>query len=130
MGLVSDRDRERTAGALRRHYLEGRLSEEELDERLDVTLRARTRFDLMLAARSLPRHPPVQELVASTSHAVSRALKAVLLAGLWLVMSFVLLAVFAASALFGAVSTSAALAFPLAWLGMTWVVWRHWRHSA
>lgn len=130
MALVGDRERERTASALRRHYLEGRLSEDELDERMEATLRARTRFDLVLAARSLPRYPPVQELVASTSHAVSRAFTAVLLAGLWLLGSFVLVIAFAATALLGDVSSEATLGFPLAWLGMTWLVWRHWRHGA
>lgn len=130
MGLVGDRDRERTAGALRRHYLEGRLSEDELDARMEATLRARTRFDLMLAARSLPRHPPMQELVASGAQTVSRVAKAVLLASLWLVASFVLLAAFAVSALFGELSTEATMAYPLGWLGITWLLWRHWRHGA
>ena len=126
MARVGDQERDRTAVALRKHYLAGRLSEDELDERLDATLRARTRFDLMLAARSLPRHPPVEELVASTTHAVARALTAMLLASVWVLGSFVLLTAFA----FSSRSTSAALAFLLAWLGMTWVVRRHWRHGA
>ena len=130
MALVGERERERTAAALRRHYLDGRLSEDELDERMEAALRARTRFDLVLAARSLPRYPPVQELVASSTHAVSRAFTAVLLASVWIVASFVLLSAFAATALFGDVSGEAALAFPLAWLGMTWLMWRHWRHGA
>lgn len=130
MGLVGDRERERAAGALRRHYLEGRLSEEELDARVDAALRARTRFDLLLTARSLPRHRPVQELVATTTQAVSRALTFALLAGVWVFASLVLLVALLAIALVGDVSPGAALGFPLAWGGMTWLVWRHWRHGA
>ena len=127
MGLVGDRDRERTAEALRRHYLEGRISEEELDERLEATLRARTRLDLVLASRSLPRYPPFQEIAATASLTVTRVVTFVLLAGLWAVVSFVLLATLLLVALFGDVSDGTALAFTLVWLGMTWLVWRHWR---
>ena len=130
MARVGDRERERTAAELRRHYLDGRLSEEELDARLDATLRARTRLDLVLASRSLPRHVPVHEFAASTSHAVSRALAFVLLAGLWSLGSFVLLVALVVVGLAGDVSGTTALAFPLAWLAMTWLVWRQWRHGA
>ena len=127
MGYVGDRDRERTAAALRRHYLEGRISEDELDERLDATLRARTRLDLVLASRSLPRYAWRQELAATASQTVTRVVTFVLLAGLWAVVSFVLLVTLLLVGLFGDVSDGTALAFALAWLGMTWLVWRHWR---
>jgi hypothetical protein len=43
---ASDEDRERTAEALRRAAGEGRLSLEELDERLNATYEARTRAEL------------------------------------------------------------------------------------
>jgi Domain of unknown function (DUF1707) len=43
---ASDADRERTAEALRRAAGEGRLSLEELDERLNATYAARTRAEL------------------------------------------------------------------------------------
>src|SRR5215213_8580491 len=130
MGLVGDRDRERTAAALQRHYLEGRISEDELDARLDATLRARTRLDLVLASRSLPRYPSMQHLAATATQTVTRAVAFVLLAGLWAFVSFILLATLLLVGLFGDVSDGTALAFALAWLGMTWLVWRHWRAGA
>jgi uncharacterized membrane protein len=72
----------------------------------------------------------VHEFAASTSHAVSRALAFVLLAGLWSLGSFVLLVALVVVGLAGDVSGMTALAFPLAWLAMTWIVWRQWRHGA
>ena len=43
---VSDADRERVAAGLREHFAEGRLSQEELDERLSAALGAKTAGDL------------------------------------------------------------------------------------
>jgi hypothetical protein len=54
MALVGERERERAQAALRRHFLAGRLDDAELSERLELTLRARTRGDLRRALRSLP----------------------------------------------------------------------------
>jgi hypothetical protein len=51
---VSDADRERVAESLREHYAEGRLSSEELDERITATLSARTYRDLRAVMSDLP----------------------------------------------------------------------------
>jgi hypothetical protein len=51
---VSDADRERVAAQLREHYAEGRLSSEELDERISATLNARTYRDLRAVMTDLP----------------------------------------------------------------------------
>ena len=60
MSLVGDRERERAASALRRHYLQGRLTAEELGERIHMALRARSTSDLRDALRDLP--PPWHSL--------------------------------------------------------------------
>jgi uncharacterized protein DUF1707 len=52
--LVSDGERERAARWLRRHYADGRLSLEELEQRLDRVWVARTREDLVRLFGDLP----------------------------------------------------------------------------
>jgi hypothetical protein len=51
---ISDSDRERAATLLRDHYAEGRLTAEELDERVTATLNARTAGDLRRVMADLP----------------------------------------------------------------------------
>ena len=51
----SDADRERVAELLRQHYGVGRLSDEELDERVDAAYRARTASELEVLTADLPR---------------------------------------------------------------------------
>lgn len=51
---ASDADRERIAARLREHYAEGRLSREELDERISATFSARTYGDLRQVMADLP----------------------------------------------------------------------------
>jgi hypothetical protein len=51
---VSDADRERVAEQLREHYAAGRLSTDELDERITATLGARTFRDLHAVMTDLP----------------------------------------------------------------------------
>ncbi len=54
---ASDADRDRCARALRHHYAEGRLDDEELEERLELATRARTQNELSALVRDLPRVP-------------------------------------------------------------------------
>jgi hypothetical protein len=51
---VCDADRERTADVLRNAYVEGRLTQDELDERLGATYAARTYADLAAQTGDLP----------------------------------------------------------------------------
>jgi hypothetical protein len=51
---ISDADRERVTGRLREHYAEGRLTQEELDERISATLNAKTFGDLRPIMADLP----------------------------------------------------------------------------
>jgi hypothetical protein len=50
----SDDERERCAVALRLHYESGRLSADELEERVEAAYRSRTRGELALLLRDLP----------------------------------------------------------------------------
>ena len=57
---ISDSDRDRVAAQLRDHYAEGRLTSEELDERVTATLNARTAGDLRRVMADLPVTPAAQ----------------------------------------------------------------------
>ncbi len=51
---VGDADREAVAGQLRDHYADGRLTLDELNERLDAAFAAKTKADLDAVLRDLP----------------------------------------------------------------------------
>lgn len=53
---VSDAERERAVDALRDHYADGRLSSDELEERIERAYEATTRADISGLMRDLPRH--------------------------------------------------------------------------
>jgi hypothetical protein len=55
---VSDADRDTTAAQLREHYAQGRLTLDELNQRLELTFAARTRTDLDAVTRDLPYAAP------------------------------------------------------------------------
>ncbi len=52
---VGDADRDAIAAQLREHYADGRLTLEELNERLDQAFAARTKADLNTVMRDLPQ---------------------------------------------------------------------------
>ena len=56
---ISDADRERVTDRLREHYAEGRLSSDELDERITAALNAKTFGDLRPVMADLPDQAPV-----------------------------------------------------------------------
>ncbi|HEV3377972.1 MAG TPA: DUF1707 domain-containing protein [Thermoleophilaceae bacterium] len=56
--LVSDREREYTVDLLRGHWLSGRLTAEEFEQRVDEAWRARFAADLWQALRFLPVESP------------------------------------------------------------------------
>src|SRR5437867_3558773 len=56
---ASDAERERTAEALKQHFLDGRLTSDEYAERLDTVYAARTRQQLDRLLRDLPPPEPV-----------------------------------------------------------------------
>jgi hypothetical protein len=51
---VGDADREAVASQLREHYADGRLTLDELNERLDQAFAAKTRAELAMVTRDLP----------------------------------------------------------------------------
>jgi Domain of unknown function (DUF1707) len=51
---IGDADREAIAAQLREHYADGRITLDELNERLDQTFAAKTRADLNVVMRDLP----------------------------------------------------------------------------
>jgi hypothetical protein len=55
---ASDEERERTASQLREHFAAGRLSEDELIDRLETVYGARTAGDLRTVLADLPALPP------------------------------------------------------------------------
>ena len=54
---VGDADRDAVAAQLREHYADGRLTLEELNERLDQAFAAKTKADLNTVMRDLPQAP-------------------------------------------------------------------------
>jgi Domain of unknown function (DUF1707) len=60
---ISDEEREQAARMIREHYAAGRLSEAELDERLQAVYGARTQADLAAVRADLPALPasPAQQ---------------------------------------------------------------------
>jgi uncharacterized protein DUF1707 len=56
---ISDADRERAAASLREHFAQGRLSSDELDERISAALSAKTVGDLRPVMADLPGPAPV-----------------------------------------------------------------------
>jgi hypothetical protein len=133
MALVGDRERERAAAALNRHYVQGRLTVEELGARAELALGARSQSELRAALRDLPR--PWQlgsEIVASATASVRRGVRMavfVLLAGVWAIVTLSLAIAFAVTlGVFGA-SLGAVFVFAALWAGVTLALWRAWSHA-
>jgi hypothetical protein len=76
---ASDADRERTADALRRHHLAGRLDTDDLQDRLGRCYAARTRDDLGALVADLPADDPAHGRPARPGRGGSVAILAVLL---------------------------------------------------
>jgi hypothetical protein len=72
--LVSDREREYTVGLLRGHWLSGRLTADEFEQRVGEAWRARFAGDLWQALRALPVDAPPAPPAKSRSAGVSLAL--------------------------------------------------------
>jgi hypothetical protein len=117
--LVGDRERESAAAALRRQYLHGRLSLDQLAQRVEFALHARDTDELRAALRGLP---PLWRDGAEIRRLGSVARRAVILAllwSVWLLVSIVLLVSFSLTALVHGVSTGDAIGFAGAWVVAT-----------
>ena len=129
MALAGDRDRERAALELRRHYLAGRLSETELDERLGLALGARTRSDARLATTQLPpRWLQLDEVVLPsirTATDIARHAALVAVIGLvWLMLTAATFVAFVAWIAVHGATAGGLLAFPLVWLVLSALLYR------
>ena len=116
--LAANSQRERAVAALRHHFLQGRLTAEELAERCEQALQARTTAELRHALRGLPR---IGEAIEQVRTHVGLVVSIGLIAAVWGLLSLVLLTAMVVAAIVG--SGSALLAFPLVWLALTiWAV--------
>lgn len=117
---ASDADRERVVELLREHTAAGRLTAEELDERLDEAYGARTLGELRAVTRDLPQ-PPAPRPEGAERPARRRALSR----GLPLAPGFALLAVLVAAVAAATGGEGLWLLWPL---GFLWLKAGRWRH--
>ncbi len=128
--LAADSDRERATATLKESYVGGRLTLDELSERTELVLAARSRAELRAALSGLPWFSEeLAERGRSAVNTVARGALVVALTGAWLLFSFALLLVFGLTLAFQGVSGSALLGFLLAWLVPTYLLSRLWRRS-
>ena len=126
--LVGDRDRDRAAQELQRHYREGRLTAEELAQRLETALRARSTKQLGSALKGLPAawradSVALREALHSPIRAVRNAAILVGTAVAWLFWSGGLFVAFVAWLAANGASLGALLVFPLIWFAVSWLLW-------
>ena len=129
MALIGDRERERAVAQLHRHYLGGRISVEELTERLEVALHARRDGELRQAMRDLPGawREQVTGFRAGLDESWRAAKHAAFVAAVWMlwwVASIVLLVGFVASIVVQGLSLAIGGVFAAVWLGCTFAVRR------
>ena len=137
MALVADSERDRAVGLLRQSYVQGRLSFDELSERVSLALGARTHWELGSSLSGLPgAHSPLVAAVRahpvaqSVGHAAARAVTFVALGTLWAFVSSMLLASYVVVAIVGDAPAVVSLAFLFVWVLLSWGVWRAWRAGA
>lgn len=127
--LAGERDREQAAHELQRHYREGRLTVDELGERLDTALHARSWVQLRAALRNLPGPArwadpePLRQTLQSPLRAVRNGAILVGTAVVWLLWSVGLLFAFVAWLAANGPSLGAVLVFPALWLVSSWLLW-------
>ena len=124
MAFAGDGDRERAVASLREHFVRGRLTVEELSDRSEVALRARSRDELRGSLEGLP-----QVSIRAVAQTATRAAALVLFTGAWLMFSFVLLVVLALTVLIHGATAIELAGFVLVWLVPTFLVSRLWRRG-
>jgi Flp pilus assembly protein TadB len=120
---IGDGDRERARAQLCEHFVQGRLSVEELDERVERAFAARTTVELRRAFKGLPddRRP-------SLLRALARGAALVVATGAWLGLSLVVAIVLLIALVFDGPSLVLA-AVAAAWVVPTFVLVRVWRRA-
>lgn len=128
MTRVGRPERDRAADALRRHYVAGRLSEQELAQRTGIALAAHSRRDLRAALADLPpAWMQVEELVLPSLRAAGDRIRhaALVVSAFvaWLMLSATLLVLLIAVAADDGASLGL-VSFPVAWLVVTALLYR------
>ena len=123
--LVGDRERDRATNELQRHYREGRLTTEELAQRLEAALRARSGAQLRSALRDLPawRWGEPGAAMRSPVRMLRNAAVVVGAAVTWLFVSVGLFIAFIAWLVANGPGLAGLLVFPLVWIAATWLLW-------
>lgn len=127
--LVGDPERDRAATELQRHYREGRLSVDDLAQRLETVLHARNARQLRSALRELPsvERWAAPEAVRQAMRSPARSLRnAAILVGtavVWFFWSIGMLVAFIAWLAGNGASLGALLVFPLLWFAVSWLLW-------
>jgi DUF1707 SHOCT-like domain len=119
MPLIGDRERERIAALLGRHYLGGRLTVDELSERLQIALTARGDREASLALADLPSgwsRWGLQARLSGLQRAVGRAVFVLAVWMLWWAASLVLLIAFVAVVVMHGFSIANVVLFPALWV--------------
>ena len=117
--LVGDRDRDRAAYELQRHYRERRLTADELAQRLETALRARSGPQLRSALNELPAPWSWADPVRTLRNAAILVGTAVV----WMLWSLGLLVAFVAWLAANGPSLGALVVFPLLWVMASWLLW-------
>jgi len=128
--FADDGERDRAAAVLREHYARGRLTLDELSNRTERVLAARSRGDLRAALAGLPLQPDMRELADNGRRVAQLALRGVTLlvfTSAYLVFCFLLMFLFAATLLFRDASGLTLLGFLVVWLVPTYLLSRLWR---
>jgi hypothetical protein len=120
MTRVGDRERERTALALQRHYVEGRLDDTELAERLELVLQARSRRELQTALRQLPRWSDFEHLAERARHGALVAVVTLV----WLMLSATLFVAFLVWVAAHGATLGGLVGFPLVWIVLSALLYR------
>jgi len=129
MSLVSDSERERAAATLRQQFVHGRLSIEELGDRVELALRARHRRDFRRAFRGLPPLWRDTDELRRLARQAKRTAVRLLVAAAWAFFTFVLLIAFVVTLVINDVTLRTVIEYAVAWLGATALAW-HVRRRA
>jgi len=122
--LVGDPERDRAASELQRHYREGRITTDELAQRLETALRARDGAQLRSSLKDLPTWWSEWSALRSPVRLVRNAAVVAAAAMIWLFSSVALLIAFVAWLVADGPSLAGLLVFPLLWFTLTWLLWR------
>jgi hypothetical protein len=120
MPLIGDHERERAAAMLRAHYVRGRLTVDELADRLDLALTARRTNDVGVALAGLPSRPAWETFWLRAR----RTAFAMAVWTLWWLASLALLLGFVAAVVLQGLTLTNAILFPALWLAATFAA-RH-----